>query len=633
MNAIREMKLKTKLILLCLGSLFVFSLLVLFQFNSAQDHQRKEIRVGFSQYGKILESSSSQVFYTLYHNVQAFTKNNAFKDKKAEDVGFVLNELVNLYQIYDAMFFVDANGVLIAANDIGPDGKKLSIAHLKNHNWSDEPWFKESKTGKLTEDLKKKIYGTRVGSFGFDKIIKSMYGKEKNGQHFSAVVDDGFGNVLGVLTTYASSQWVQQEIQSLQSTLKDAGKKGVEITVLAKDGSVIGENTPGASKKYKLPTGHDDLLVNSRISNIKFINDLGWKILLRMNSKDAFTIISSSARFFYLTMIFGLVLVCIISVWSGHRISKQLKAIADTVFNNSNIVSSTSEELAESSAELSEASVQQATNLQQTASSLDEINAMVKQNSDLCIKSSNMSQMSKDAAEKGKNAIKRMSQAMDEIKLQNNRIVIEMENNNKEIKAVIQVITEIEQKTRVINDIVFQTKLLSFNASVEAARAGEHGKGFAVVAQEVGNLAEMSGKSAKEITDLLTASLSNVERIINMTSQKVDSLLSKGQIKIEEGMKVVNENENALMVIVENVNSVNDAMIAISYASKEQTLGLQEITKAMNNLDGTTQTNTQIAHRSSQSTIRLNEQVGSLKGAAVALLEMVEGPSKSTNPA
>src|SRR3954468_23516662 len=64
----------------------------------------------------------------------------------------------------------------------------------------------------------------------------------------------------------------------------------------------------------------------------------------------------------------------------------------------------------------------------------------------------------------------------------------------------------IQNKTRVINDIVFKTKLLSFNASIEAARAGQYGKGFSVVAEEVGRLAQTSGKAAKEIEALLSES-------------------------------------------------------------------------------------------------------------------------------
>lgn len=633
------MKLKSKIIFLCLGSLLGYSVMAFYQFNSAQNEQRKEIRAGFSQYGQVLESSSSQVFHTLYHNVQAFTRNSAFKEKKVEDASFVMNELVNLYQIYDAMIFVDANGTFVAANDLGPDGKKLNIEHLKSHNWSQEKWFKDAKDGKFTEDMKKKIFGTRVGQFETDGIIKKMYGADKKGQHFTTIVDDGFGGVLGVLTTYAGSRWVQQEINSLEYTLKESGKENVAISFLAKDGSVVAENVAAAGIHDRFEdvkenlvkgdleafSGSDDLWAYAKISNERFIDELGWQVVLSMKSDHAFATISSSASLFNWSLFFGLIVVCAVSVWSGHAISKQLKAIADTVFHDSNIVSSTSEELAVSSSQLSDASNQQAASLQETASSLDEINAMVKQNSELCFQSSEKSEKSKDAARKGQDAIKRMTHAMDAIKEQNNQIVKEMENNNQEIRAVIKVISEIEQKTRVINDIVFQTKLLSFNASVEAARAGEHGKGFAVVAEEVGNLAEMSGKSAKEISDLLTASLSNVENIINSTSTKLEGLITNGRVKVEEGMKIVKENEESLTMIFENVVSVNDMMKAIANASQEQAVGLQEISKAMNNLDATTHSNTEVAYSSSQSTFRLNEQVGSLKGAAQSLMKMVEG--------
>jgi methyl-accepting chemotaxis protein len=89
-----------------------------------------------------------------------------------------------------------------------------------------------------------------------------------------------------------------------------------------------------------------------------------------------------------------------------------------------------------------------------------------------------------------------------------------MNKSNDEISSIVKVIAEIGDKTKVINDIVFQTKLLSFNASVEAARAGEQGKGFAVVAEEVGNLATMSGKAAEEISSMLGDSMGKVELIV-----------------------------------------------------------------------------------------------------------------------
>lgn len=101
-----------------------------------------------------------------------------------------------------------------------------------------------------------------------------------------------------------------------------------------------------------------------------------------------------------------------------------------------------------------------------------------------------------------------MIHSITEISESNDRIMSQVADGNRKISEIVQVISEIGNKTKVINDIVFQTKLLSFNASVEAARAGEHGKGFAVVAEEVGNLAQMSGNAAKEISDMLNGSVS-----------------------------------------------------------------------------------------------------------------------------
>ena len=77
--------------------------------------------------------------------------------------------------------------------------------------------------------------------------------------------------------------------------------------------------------------------------------------------------------------------------------------------------------------------------------------------------------------------------------------------------------------------IVFQTKLLSFNASVEAARAGEYGKGFSVVAEEVGNLAQMSGIAAKDISALLQSSVKKVEQIATESKTKIDRLVQNSK--------------------------------------------------------------------------------------------------------
>jgi methyl-accepting chemotaxis protein len=104
-----------------------------------------------------------------------------------------------------------------------------------------------------------------------------------------------------------------------------------------------------------------------------------------------------------------------------------------------------------------------------------------------------------------------MATAFKEIAISNQEFFEEINASNEELRIIINIISDISEKTKVINDIVFQTRLLSFNASVEAARAGEHGKGFAVVAEEIGKLASVSGNSAKEINDILGHATTQVE--------------------------------------------------------------------------------------------------------------------------
>ena len=109
-----------------------------------------------------------------------------------------------------------------------------------------------------------------------------------------------------------------------------------------------------------------------------------------------------------------------------------------------------------------------------------------------------------------------MTQAMDDMVTSMNSI----KEVNGRLTNMAHIINEISKKTVVINDIVFKTQLLSFNASIEAARAGVHGKGFAVVAEEVGKLAQLSGEASNEIDSLLIKSNKDVSSILEDNQNK-----------------------------------------------------------------------------------------------------------------
>ena len=166
---------------------------------------------------------------------------------------------------------------------------------------------------------------------------------------------------------------------------------------------------------------------------------------------------------------------------------------------SSSEVGQASSQSAASATELSEAATQQAASLQETMASIEEISAMGAQNAEAARQVKAIADAHQRDVELGSRGTDEVNRSIDEIKETNGRILRQMEKGNRELGSIVKIISEIGDKTEIIDDIVFQTKLLSFNASIEAARAGENGRGFAVVAEEVGNLAQMSGNASKDM--------------------------------------------------------------------------------------------------------------------------------------
>ncbi|MCB0422600.1 MAG: hypothetical protein KDD61_16480, partial [Bdellovibrionales bacterium] len=184
---------------------------------------------------------------------------------------------------------------------------------------------------------------------------------------------------------------------------------------------------------------------------------------------------------------------------------------------------------------LKESAENQSAALTETSSALTEISGMVDQNVRYAERALEESTQSQSHVNHGKDLVEKMLTTMLEISESSQKMAQQTETNNRELEKIVSVINEITEKTHIIHDIVFQTKLLSFNASVEAARAGEHGKGFSVVAEEIGNLAEMSGKAAKEISNLLNMSSSTVHEIVKANQVKISGLMHSNSEKVKSG--------------------------------------------------------------------------------------------------
>lgn len=372
---------------------------------------------------------------------------------------------------------------------------------------------------------------------------------------------------------------------------------------------------------------YDGVKVYSVFKPIK-IKNLTWYLIVEFPKKEVYAGLSSLRNQLILILLLAGALTGFAGFTFASSISRRLNSIVDDLENSNREVSQASSQSAASATELSEAATEQAASLQETMASVEEISAMVTQNAESAKRVQEAVEVNQVATQEGSQSVSEMLQSIQEIKLTTDEILGQMESSNKEFGEIVRIIKTIDEKTKVINDIVFQTKLLSFNASVEAARAGEHGKGFAVVAEEVGNLAQMSGNAAKEITSMLSASILKVNEIVEKTSSKIDQLVEVGKDKIASGQSRAMACRAALDKVAQNASQVRSLVTEISHASKEQSQGVQEISKAISQLDQVTQQNSAVAQQSSAQAEQLHAQSQLLSTAVEHLVAFVTGDNE-----
>ncbi len=333
-----------------------------------------------------------------------------------------------------------------------------------------------------------------------------------------------------------------------------------------------------------------------------------------------------------------LILIAIVTLFMGlgiaYLLSKSINAIlqdvAERLKRTSDRVAASSSQVSEASQNLSEGTTQQAEALHETVSSTNEIAAMTQKTSDNSRESLKKAELSQQASSKGQHSLDEMLRAINEIGHSNQNINEQIRKGNLEIQEIVGLILEIGEKTKLIDDIVFQTKLLSFNVSVEAARAGEHGKGFAVVAQEMSNLADMSGKASKEISNMLTKTTQKARSVVEGNKENVDRLMSSGNEKIQMGTQVARNCKTALDEIILYVEEMCIMIRETSLSSQEQARGVSEINQAMGQIDTVTSQNAHASRECSEAAAYLMSEVENTRRVIHDLLEVINGESNAT---
>src|SRR5574343_472822 len=266
----------------------------------------------------------------------------------------------------------------------------------------------------------------------------------------------------------------------------------------------------------------------------------------------------------------------------------QLKAVLEriaqavnTVRETSASIQSASTEVASGNQDLSARTEQAASNLEETASSMEELTATVKQSADAARQANQLASSAAEVAQRGGSVV--------------GQVVTTMEDINQSSQKIADIIS-------VIDGIAFQTNILALNAAVEAARAGEQGRGFAVVASEVRGLAGRSAEAAKEIKQLISASVT----------------------RVEQGTALVDKAGHTMTEVVNSIRRVTDIVRENSAASAEQSDGVAQVGEDVMQMDQTTQQNAALVEEMAAAASSLRTQAQDLV-QTVAVFKLADG--------
>lgn len=327
------------------------------------------------------------------------------------------------------------------------------------------------------------------------------------------------------------------------------------------------------------------VLAETILTQAKNIAGKGMEDMAQGANRTASTL-SLSSKVICLSLAGGLFFSVAFAVFIGRGIINSIKLIIEELGASSEQVTASTKQVTRTSQQLADGASAQASGLDVSSASMEEISSMIHQNADSASQADSLMQESKAIVRGGVEAMQRMAKAIGAI-----------QSSSIETAKII----------KTIDEIAFQTNLLALNAAVEAARAGEAGAGFAVVAEEVRNLARRSAEAAKSTGGLIEDAHKNAEA----------------------GVLVTSEVATALLAIQESAEKVAILITEIATASKEQAIGISQVSSAVSSMDIVVQQNAAIAEETASVSSELSLQAKELNDLMTKLVAIIGGTIKN----
>jgi methyl-accepting chemotaxis protein len=471
---------------------------------------------------------------------------------------------------YEVIFITGTDGKVFAD---GVGGK------YKGVDLSDRDYVKTALTGKVNAGS---VVKAKIGSLPVLALGAPVYSKAKE--------------LVGVVGTAPKTTFLTDKIDSVK-----LGKTGY-AWVINKDGIIISHpkkefiltlnlhEQPGmkdvTGKMMAGQTGHELYTFQGvrKVAGYAPAPLAGWYVAVTQNYDELMSSAYSIRNIIITVGAIFLILTTAAVLFFARDISSSIKNAVEEMSEAAVQVAAASSQVSASSQSLAEGASEQASALEETASSLEEMSSMTKQNAGNAVQADSLMKQANQVVQKANDSMEGLTRSMKEI-------TAASEETSKIIKT--------------IDEIAFQTNLLALNAAVEAARAGESGAGFAVVANEVRNLAMRAADAAKNTSDLIEGTVK----------------------KIKDGSALVAKANEAFAEVSLSATKVGQLVGEIAAASQEQSHGIDQVNKALVDMNKVTQQTAASAEESASASEEMNAQAEHMKHVSHTLVNIIGASS------